>query len=319
MNFPSIMHDMRWLVSPVLLAILLIGCARPPGACPPLPIADLSGAAAYATDDRFPFRLPLDAFVDETDSSYTDFCASGGTESARQYHAAEDYFLPAGTPVYAMAGGKISFSGPMGGYGWLIIVDHPQANLYSLYGHLSPSRWRKKSGTVQKGELIAYLGDADENGGSSERPLRPHLHLGVRSGQRSDYAGKGDWRWQAGWIKSCPRDLGWLQPSAIITSQKIPVGGFPEPAAGFFAIWWIELLLASPYVISGVYLLIFAIRRNKPFLLILAGIVLIAAGWYFSIKGMIVSYAIYTMAALLLAVGIHRLVRRSIKRPCIGS
>ena len=63
--------------------------------------------------------------------------------------------MPAGTPVYAVADGEISFSGPMGGYGWLIIIDHPQANLYSLYGHLSPGRWRMESGTVEKGEMIA--------------------------------------------------------------------------------------------------------------------------------------------------------------------
>jgi len=52
----------------------------------------------------------------------------------------------------------------------------------------------------------------------------------------------GEWRWQAGWTKLCPQDLGWLQPSVIITSQDIPVGGFPEPAAGFVAKWGIELL-----------------------------------------------------------------------------
>ena len=41
--------------------------------------------------------------------------------------------------MYAIADGEISFSGSKGGYGWLIIIDHPQANLYSLYGHLSPA------------------------------------------------------------------------------------------------------------------------------------------------------------------------------------
>ncbi len=29
--------------------------------------------------------------------------------------------------VYAMADGRVSFSGTAGGYGWLIIIDHPQA------------------------------------------------------------------------------------------------------------------------------------------------------------------------------------------------
>jgi murein DD-endopeptidase MepM/ murein hydrolase activator NlpD len=66
---------------------------------------------------------------------------------------------PAGTLVYTMATGSVSFSGPMGSYGWLIIIDHPQANLYTLYGHLSPSGWRIESGTtVEKGELMRRAG-----------------------------------------------------------------------------------------------------------------------------------------------------------------
>jgi hypothetical protein len=32
---------------------------------------------------------------------------------------------------------------------------------------------------------LAYLGDSDENGGSAEQPLEPHLHFGIRAGQRT--------------------------------------------------------------------------------------------------------------------------------------
>lgn len=279
------------------------GCAQSPGPCSSVLPEDLSGAAAFAGDDRLPFRLPLDEV------------SSDGPESARKYHAAEDFFRPAGTPVYAMADGNISFSGPMDGYGWLIIIDHPQANLYSLYGHLSPSRWRMESGAVEKGELVAYLGDSDENGGSEKRPLEPHLHLGIRAGQRADYPGMGEWRWQAGWIKPCPKDLGWLQPSAIITSQHIPAGGFPEPEAGFVAIWWFELLFAGIYLLGGLCMLIFAIRRNKPFLLVVSGIVLLAAGWISYNKGTKMSYALFAMGVLFAAIGIYKLIRRSTNMP----
>lgn len=34
------------------------------------------------------------------------------------------------------------------------------------------------------GELIGYLGNPDENGGSAKNPLRPHLHFGIRVGLR---------------------------------------------------------------------------------------------------------------------------------------
>jgi len=309
------MFNPRLLNISILLILLLAGCAQSSEPCPLHLPGDLSGVDAFAWDDVLPFRFPLDGFAGDAAPVSTGFCASGGPKSARKYHAAEDFLRPAGTPVYAMADGKISFSGPMGGYGWLIVVDHPQANLYSLYGHLSPSRWRRESGTVVKGELIAYLGDSDENGGSAKRPLRTHLHFGVRAGQRSDYSGIGEWRWQAGWIKPCPSDLGWLQPSAIITSQDIPVGGFPEPAVGFLVIWGLELLLTGVYLFGGACMLVFAIRRNKPFLLVLSGVVLIAAGWIFFSKGMTMSYVLFSTAVLCSAIGIYKLIRRSRELP----
>ena len=251
MNTSKIASRARLLIGSTFLILLLAGCARTigraqfTGPCTSEPYADLSGAAAFVDDGELTFRFPLDDLTSDSSSSYTLFCTgSSGPESSRKYHAAEDFFRPAGSPVYAMADGTISFSGPMGGYGWLIIVDHPQANLYSLYGHLSPSRDRMRRGTVEKGTLIAYLGDAHENGGSARQPLEPHLHLGVRAGQRADYPGKGEWRWQAGWIKLCPTELGWLPPSAIITAQGIPAGGFSPPtgsASNWLAKWGIEL------------------------------------------------------------------------------
>jgi len=304
----------RLLTSSILLILLLAGCAQAPESCPPHLPGDLSGAIAFAKDDRLPFRFPLDEFSSNAAPSYTHFCESSvGSESARAYHAAEDFFRPAGIPVYAMADGNISFSGPMGGYGWLIIIDHPQANLYSLYGHLSPSRWRIESGTVDKGELIAYLGDSNENGGSAKRPLEPHLHFGVRAGQRSGYPGMGEWRWQAGWMKPCPQDLGWLQPSAIIISQDIPVGGFPEPEAGFVVIWGVELLFVGIYLFGGVCMLVFAIRKNKPFVLVLSGVALLAAGWIFYNKGTKMSYVLFAMAVLFSVIGIYKFIRRFTK------
>ena len=78
-----------------------------------------------------------------------------------------------------MADGRVSYSGRMGGYGWLVIIDHPELNLYSLYGHLSPSRWSISPGALVKGELIGYIGDSDEKGGPQDvanpPPVVPHI------------------------------------------------------------------------------------------------------------------------------------------------
>lgn len=300
------------IVSGVCLVFLLSGCTQPNNVkCLPQPPADLSGAIAYAADDQLDFRFPLDELGEDIRPFPAIFCSSGGSGSAREYHAAEDYFLPPGTPVYAIADGSISFSGPMGGYGWLIIIDHPQANMYSLYGHLSPSRWRLESGPIEKGDLIAYLGDPDENGGSPENPLRPHLHFGIRAGQRTDYPGMGEWRWQAGWIKPCPQDLGWLLPSGVITSQEIPPGGYPGPDAGLIEKWGVELAFISIYIFGGVFVLVYAIRKNRPIAPVISGGFLIVAGWVLFSKGTRISYALFLMAILLLGFAIFQYIHNS--------
>jgi len=305
------------LISSIILIMVPAGYAQSSESYRARPFADLSGVDSFAGNDKVPFRFPLDNVSSDTSPSYTEFCSrSIWTESKHMYHAAEDYLRPAGTEVYAVADGTISFSGPMRGYGWLIIIDHPQANLYSLYGHLSPSRQRKKSGLVKKGDLIGYLGDSDENGGSAKHPLVPHLHLGVRAGQRSDYSSMGEWRWQAGWVKSYPPDLGWLQPSAIITSQVIPAGGFPNPAAGFLEIWRDELVIAGIYIIGCVCMLLIAIKKDKPFVPVVFGVILFAAVFLFATKKrLVVSYAVFAVATLSLTVGIYKVIRRSSKSP----
>jgi hypothetical protein len=42
-----------------------------------------------------------------------------------------------------------------------------------------------------------------------------------------------------------------LQPSAIITGQEIPAGGYPEPTIGFLIRWGGELLITGIYTIGG--------------------------------------------------------------------
>jgi len=154
------------------------------------------------------FQYPLENYFPETPVTETD---PPTTEKKELHHAAEDSYAAAGTPVYAIGDGKISYSGKRPGYGWLIIIDHPVENVYSLYGHLSTSRWRKGSGKVKKGELIGYLGDPEEC-----YTMRSHIHFGLRMGQKVDYPSRGDRRWMAGYTNSRPELLGWFYPSQII-------------------------------------------------------------------------------------------------------
>jgi|GEM_PF-3596474 len=151
------------------------------------------------------FQYPLDEYFPEIPVTVS------APPDGDSYHTGEDSFAPAGTPVYAIGNGKIDYSGKMGGYGWLIVIDHPVENVYSLYGHLSTSRFRKTSGEVKKGDLIAFLGEPEEG-----ETMVSHLHFGMRTGQRSDYPRWGDRRWMAGYTNSRPDLVGWFHASEII-------------------------------------------------------------------------------------------------------
>jgi murein DD-endopeptidase MepM/ murein hydrolase activator NlpD len=315
------MSNPHLLLSLLFTTLLLAACdTQYPESCPSSTPIGLLDAEEIASDDSLPFRFPLDESTMDYDLFFGWFGVSNECPpdmpdcynySDLAFHAAEDYKRPAGTPVYAMADGRISYSGPAGGYGWLIIIDHPQANLYSLYGHLSPSRWKLQKGTeVKRGDLIAFLGDPDENGGSADSPLEPHLHFGIRAGQTVDYPSRGEWRFMAGWIRLCPQDLGWLQPSLVITSQEIPPGGYPQPKVEFLTRWGLEALITSVYTICGTGILIGAYKKRWQFFLIFPGLLVTTAGIVLHNK-LLGTYVLPAIGILMLALGIFLYSRQS--------
>lgn len=117
-----------------------------------------------------------------------------------------------------------------------------------------------------------------------------------------------------GWIKPCPQELGWLQPSAIITAQEIPAEGFPEPASDGLAKWGIELLIGGIYSLGGICMLVYTLKKDKPLIPILSGVTFLAAGWYFYHDGWKMSYALLTMGVLFPAIGVARFIRRRQER-----
>ena len=100
-------------------------------------------------------------------------------KGVRNLHVGIDIGGPVGTPVMSVAEGTIAFSGynaAEGDYGHTVIVHHTiqEQNLWILYGHLSAASTANciAGNPVSKGEVIAWLGDEDENGG-----WPPHLHF----------------------------------------------------------------------------------------------------------------------------------------------
>ena len=97
----------------------------------------------------------------------------------RFIHMGIDIGAPVGTPVKSFYDGEIflfKYNDRQLDYGYTIITRHKfkGQNIYALYGHLSNSSLKnKKIGQkIHSGEIIAYLGSEQENGG-----WPPHVHF----------------------------------------------------------------------------------------------------------------------------------------------
>jgi len=93
------------------------------------------------------------------------------TGSGLNVHRGVDIVVPTGTPVYAMTGGKVRFTGWMTDYGNVVWVDHSDA-VVTVYAHLSQI-------LVVEGQSVtreAALGLSGESGNASG----PHLHFEIR-------------------------------------------------------------------------------------------------------------------------------------------
>jgi len=89
----------------------------------------------------------------------------------RAFHAGTDFATHPGRPVYAIAGGVVTYSGPRGAYGNLVEINH--GNGYTTrYGH-------NRKNLVRVGEVVR-AGDAIAEVGSTGRSTGAHVHLEVR-------------------------------------------------------------------------------------------------------------------------------------------
>lgn len=79
----------------------------------------------------------------------------------------------AGTPVRAVAGGKVLEVAHFGTYGQTVIVEHGGGD-YSVYGSLGSVAVRKGA-TITRGQTIGTVGMSDPD-------LGPHLHFEIRRG-----------------------------------------------------------------------------------------------------------------------------------------
>jgi hypothetical protein len=89
----------------------------------------------------------------------------------RAFHSGLDLAPGYGASVYASMSGVVTYTGWMGGYGRLIVIDH-RNGYRTRYGHLSRIRV-KKGKYVRQGELIGNVGNTGRSKGA-------HLHFEIR-------------------------------------------------------------------------------------------------------------------------------------------
>ncbi len=85
----------------------------------------------------------------------------------RRPHNGVDFGAPSGTPVHAVGDGTVTWSGPNGGHGRFVKLDH-EGPYETSYSHLSRVSVRKGQ-RVRQGDIIGYVG-------STGLATGPHLH-----------------------------------------------------------------------------------------------------------------------------------------------
>ena len=86
-------------------------------------------------------------------------------------HKGIDIAVPRGTPIYAADGGTVTYAGWMGGYGYLVQIDHGNGYV-TRYGHNS-------SLTVSVGQKV-YKGQQIARAGSTGNSTGNHCHFEIR-------------------------------------------------------------------------------------------------------------------------------------------
>ena len=91
----------------------------------------------------------------------------------KDFHTGIDIKAERNDPIKAAGGGKVLYSGWMGGYGKVLVIEHPNGQS-TLYAHCS-TLLAGKGASVSSGQLVAKIG-------TTGRSTGPHLHFEVRNG-----------------------------------------------------------------------------------------------------------------------------------------
>ncbi|NYI04925.1 transglycosylase family protein [Allostreptomyces psammosilenae] len=124
-----------------------------------------ASAESPAAESSASYVRPVEGY---TLSAY--YGQAGGWSSG--YHTGQDFAVPTGTPVQAVASGTVVSAAYDGAYGNQVVIDHGDGT-FSQYAHLS-------SLAVSAGQQVG-AGDQIGLSGSTGNSTGPHLHFEIRT------------------------------------------------------------------------------------------------------------------------------------------
>lgn len=116
-------------------------------------------------------------FITPTNGRFTSKFGWRDIGSGPEFHKGVDIANFVGTNVMAAAGGRVTFSGEMGGYGNVVMLSHNiNGKVYAtVYAHLSALNVSVGQ-DVQQGQSIGKMGNTGRSFGS-------HLHFEIHKGE----------------------------------------------------------------------------------------------------------------------------------------
>jgi hypothetical protein len=132
------------------------------------PVRPLANSGQKSEGKYIPYKNPFGAALVQPGSGYG--LRFHPVDNKDKPHRGVDFPVPVGTPIYALAPGKIAVkANDSNGWGYYIKIAHDDGT-YSLYAHMkNPSSFRVGD-SVKQGQQIGLSGRSGKSTG-------PHLHL----------------------------------------------------------------------------------------------------------------------------------------------
>lgn len=154
-----------------------------------LPAGSDSCSAGQQTDGGDGLPAPAGSLIYPVAKGTATMTSGYGPRWGRM-HRGQDFGAPDGTPIYAIADGKVMFAGASSGFGQSIWITHNinGEKWTSQYGHMMDgTKFVHTGDTIKVGQKIALVG---HNGHSTG----PHLHFQIQKGANK----------VAGWVDPKP-------------------------------------------------------------------------------------------------------------------